>query len=324
VRPDARDIPLDEFEQEVLERLLRAHAERAHHPSRERNLVAGSVLRGLLSRVGRHWQRRAIGVGLVALVAASGAIAAVWVFGGSTSPVRLYGGRALCPVDYDVVAQVSSRLYYPPNYPGHQLAKGDVRCFASAQYARQAGFRLAPVPDGDTLVRLIYFAPTPRSVRRTCHTAALEMRALVYCPSELPTPWVHPLVNWDCPTHDCSIPLLSLTGSFTAPDSYIGSAPGIGEAMIWEASASQQRAFPYVLFGCFSAADLVSRTNFRGHPAAWYRCAIWGNSTGTMLKWHIGKQAYAISADGPAGARQALVTFIAKHLVVVRPSHSHR
>jgi hypothetical protein len=323
VRTDARDIPLDEFEQEMLERLLRAHAERAQHATREESAAAGSATRGSKSRIGRRWQRRAIGVVLIALIFASGAIAAVSVFSGSTAPVRLYGGRALCPVDYDVVAQVSTKLYYPPNYPGHRFAKGDARCFASAQYARQAGFRLASVPDGDTRFRSIYFAPTPVSVRRTCQRAALEMRALVYCPGELPTPWIHPLINWDCPTHDCPIPLLSLTGSFAAPDSYIGSAPGIGEAMIWEASASQQRAYPYVLFGCFSAADLVRHTNFRGHPAAWYRCTIWGNSTGTMLKWNIGDHAYAISADGPAGVRRALVTFIADHLVAVRPSNNH-
>lgn len=324
MRTDARDIPLDEFEQEMLERLLRAHANRAQHATPEHDTAAESAFTRLRSRVGWRWQRRAVGVGLVALMAASGAIAAVAVFSGSTSPVRLYGGSALCPVDYDVVGQVSSKLYYPPNYPGHQFAKGDVRCFASAQYARQAGFRLAAVPDGDTRVGSIYFARTPLSVRRTCQRAARETKALVYCPRELPTPWVHPLINWDCPTDGCAIPLLSLTGSFTAPDSYTGSVPGIGEAMIWEASASQQRAYPYLIFGCFSRADIVSRTDFRGHPAAWYRCAIWGNSTtGTMLKWHIGKRAYAISADGPADASQALVTFIAKHLVAIRPAGDH-
>jgi hypothetical protein len=324
VRSDAEDIPLDEFEQEMLERLQRAHASRAQHTIPENNAASENAFTRLRSRVEWRWQRRAVGVGLVALVAASGALAAVSVFSVSTSPVRLYGGSALCPVDYDVVAQVSSKLFYPPNYPGHQFAEGDVRCFASAQYARQAGFRLAPVPDGDTRVGSVYFAPTPVSVRRTCQRAALELRARVYCPGELPTPWLHPLINWDCPTHDCSIPLLSLTGSFNAPDSFTGSAPGIGEAMIWEASTSQQRAFPYVIFGCSSEADVVSRTRFRGHPAAWYKCAIWGRSTGNMLKWHIGKLAYAISADGPAGARQAIVTFIAKHLVVVRPSNDNR
>jgi hypothetical protein len=308
----------------MLERLLRAHAKRAQQATREHRTVAATEPRRVWSRGTRRWQRRATVVGLVALLVASSAIAAVSVFSGSTSPVRLYGGAALCPVDYDVVAQVSTGLYYPPNYPGQRFAKGDVRCFASAQYARHAGFRLATVPHGDTRVGAIYFASTPLSVRRTCNTAARELRALVYCPSQLPTPWVHPLINWDCPTHDCSIPLLSLTGSFTAPDSYIGSAPGIGEAMIWEASKSQQRTFPYVLFGCFSPADLVSRTTFRGHPAAWYRCAIWGNTVGTMLEWHIGKQAYAISADGPAGARRTLVAFIARHLVAVRPTSSNR
>lgn len=323
MRADARDIPLDQFEREMLDALLRAHAERSQDATRGRDATAGNDLRRSRPRVGRAWQGRALAVIVVMLVAASGAIAAVSLLG-STSPVHLYGGTSLCPVDYDVVGEVSTNLYYPPNYPGHQFAKGDVRCFASAQYARQAGFRLAPVPTGDTRVGPIYFAATPASVRDTCQTASREIKAVVYCPGELPTPWIHPLINWDCPTHDCSVPLLSLTGSFAGPDWYLGSAPGIGEAMIWEASASQQRAFPYVLYGCFSARDIVSRTSFRGHPAAWYRCSIWGrSSTGTMLEWHIGKQAYAISVDGPAGTRRALVAFIAKHMLALHPSGQH-
>ncbi|HEX3618151.1 MAG TPA: hypothetical protein VHU61_16525 [Solirubrobacteraceae bacterium] len=319
MKTDARSLPLDEFEQEMLERLLRAHAERSQLASREQDGPVGGTARRFTRRAGRRARRRVVGVIAVSLLAASGAFAAVAIFGGSVSPVHLYGGKALCPAGHDVVAEVSSQLYYPANYPGHLFAEGDVRCFESAQGARQAGFRLAPAPSGDTTVGPIYFAAAPLAIRRTCQRAAAEIRAIVYCPSQLPTPWFHPLINWDCPTHDCGVPLLSLTGSFRAPDSYVGSASGAGEAMIWEASAGQQRAYPYLLFGCFSSADIVGRTRFRGHPAAWYQCPIWARSTGTMLEWHIGKQTYAISADGPAGTRRALVAFIAKHLVAVDP-----
>lgn len=315
---DARDVPLDEFEQETLERLLQLHAERSQRTAREQR-APGAVATPLPWRLGGRWWRRGIGLIAASLVAASGALAAVSIFGGSVSPVHLYGDRTLCPGAYDLVAELSTKLYYPPDYPGHLPTTGDVRCFVSARNARQAGFRLAATPSGDTRVGPIYFAPTPRAVRRTCQTAAREITAVVYCPGELPTPWFHPLVNWDCPTHDCQIPLLSLTGNFTAPDSYAGSAPGIGEAMIWEASAAQQHDYPYVIYGCSSSDDVVSRTSFRGHPAAWYRCIIWERSTGTTLEWHIGRQAYAISVEGPAATRRELVAFIAKHLIVVPP-----
>jgi hypothetical protein len=316
VRSDARDIPLDEFEQEMLERLLREHALRstrdiAHPPT------SAEPANGWGRRVGRHWRRRAIGVTAVALIASSSALAAVSLLGGSTAPVHLYGGKDLCPVGYEVAGQVSTKLFYPHNYPGHELSQGDVRCFASVQYARQAGYRLAPVPHGYTTVGPIYFARTAASVTRTCRTAQRKTRAVVYCPTRLPAPWIHPLINWDCPTADCGVPLLSLSGSFAAPSSFIASGVDVGEVTIWSASANQQRTYPYVLFQCDTPPRLVDHTRFRRHPAEWLRCSIFGSSS-TVLRWHIGKQTYQISADGPPRLGHALVSYIAAHLIAVR------
>jgi hypothetical protein len=320
MKTDARDVPLDEFEGEVLERLLLAHtvlAERAALDGTRSGESSSGAAPRRWPRPVRHWRRRLLGTGAVALVATSSALAAVSLLAGSTAPVRVYGGIDLCPVGYQVAGQVSTKLFYPPNYPGRELSRGDVRCFASAGYARQAGYRVAPVPVGYTTVGSIYFAPTPASVRRTCATAQREIRAVVYCPAVLPTPWLHPIINWDCPTSDCGIPLLSLTGSFTGPSSYVGSAPGIGEVTIWSASASQQRAFPYVVFECDTTPRLLGHARFRGHPADWYRCSVFGSDS-TVLRWHLGKEAYQISADGPVRLRRAVVSYIAAHLVVER------
>jgi hypothetical protein len=270
--------------------------------------------------MGRRVPRRVLGVLAVTLLAASGAIAADSLLRGSSPPVHLYGGKDLCPVAYDVAADVRTHLFYPPNYPGYEFSEGDVRCFSSARYAREAGFRVAPVPRGDERVGPIYFARTPASVQRTCQTAQREVKAVVYCPTRLPTPWVHPVVNWDCPTFDCGIPLLSLSGSFAGPGDYTGSVPGIGEVTIWSASARQRHDYPYVLFECFSRKILVGRTSFRGHPAAWYRCSIFGASTSSILDWRIGTQFYEVTADGPASLRRAIVSYIAAHLVAGRRS----
>lgn len=310
---DARDVPLDEFERELLERLLQEHASRAARPSLDRTNRVACTAAEKASPVLR-WRHRLLGVIAVALIATSSALAAVSLFGGSTAPVHLYGGRDLCPADYDVAGQVSSKLFYPPNYPRHELAQGDVRCFASEQYAREAGYRLAPVPSGYKTVGPIYFARTPPAVTRTCRTAQDETRAVIYCPTLLPTPWVHPLINWDCPTADCGVPLLSLSGSFNAPNSFVGSLPGEGEVTIWSATGAQQRAYPYVLFACDTPSRLLGHTQFRGHSATWLRCSIFGNLS-TVLRWHIGKQTYQISADGPPQLRRALVSYIAAHLV---------
>lgn len=319
MKTDTRDVPLDEFEHETLERLLREHAVRAvrdasdgapHNPSAP---PAKAWWRG----IGQQSARRVLGVTTVALIATSGALAAVSLFSGSTTPVHLYGGKDLCPANYDVAAQVSTKLFYPPNYPGHEISTGDVKCFASAQYARQAGYRLAPVPRGYTRVGPIYFAPSPAAITRTCETAQHEITAVVYCPSRLPAPWIHPLLNWDCPTADCGVPLLSLSGSFPAASSYTGFANGEGEETIWSATTSQQRAYPYVLYECDTAPRLLGHTRFRGHPAAWYRCSIFG-STSTVLKWRIGKQTYQISADGPPRLGRELVSYTASNLKVER------
>lgn len=310
---DARDIPLDEFEQELLERLLRAHAE----PGRQAALTRAP-------RVWRRLQGRVLAVAVVLLATAGGAVAAVSLLG-SSPPVRLPGGTDLCPSNYAYVADVSTRLVYPPNYPGHQFPDhGDIRCFLSAQDARAGGYRFAPTPSGDTRIGAVYLGATPADVRRTCARAQRLIRAVVYCPSRLPTPWIHPAINWDCPTADCFAPLLSLTGSFNVPASYVGSAPGVGEVTIAEASAGQQRGFPY-LFGCLGRSTrLVSRTLFRGHPAAWYQCALWGGSLSSMLEWHFGKETYAITADGAPALRRRLVLYIAEHVVAQRSVPNHR
>lgn len=314
MKVDARDVPLDEFEQEMLERLLQEHAMRSAHATLDgaRPGSAVGAVKRWGRRIGRQSGQRLIAMTAVVLITTSGALAAVSLFGGSTTPVHLYGGRDLCPVVYDVAAQVSTKLFYPSNYPGREFSEGDIRCFASAQYARQAGYRLAPVPSGYTKVGPIYFAAAPASITQTCETAQHKSRAVVYCPTRLPTPWIHPLVNWDCPCG--GVPLLSLSGSFPAPNSYVGSE---GEVTIWSASAAQQRAFPYVLYQCETPPQLLAHTRFRGHPAAWYACSIFGSAS-TVLKWHIGKQTYQISADGPAGPRRALVRYIAAHLIAER------
>ena len=169
----------------------------------------------------------------------------------------------------------------------------------------------------------LYLAPASTLVRATCR-AARALGVPVFCPRLLPAPWTDPTsaVNPDlpdCPSAACSSPpLLSIWGSFTAPDSYAGSAPGVGEVTIWAMSREQERLYAY-LVGCPSSKP-VSRTVFRGHPAAWYECQIFGNDTSSALKWHIGALQYGISANGPTGLRQRLVRFIARNLTGPGPT----
>ncbi len=256
---------------------------------------------------------------LIALLAVSGAAAAITLTVASSPPVRLPNGSGLCPQSYTYVANTSKKLVYPPNYPGLQPGKARVtRCFTSLDDARAAGYRLAPPPAGITMLGPIYMGPATAHVRRVCEAAQRHTHAVIYCPTRLPTPWLAP-VNPDCPSAGCAAPELSIAGSFAAPPSYIGSGPGEGDISLWSATPYQLRHDPVPLgcggaFGPLHHARPIGHTSFRGHPAGWYEC------TGTgpfVLAWHIGTQSYGITANGPKGFRKRLARYIAAHLVAL-------
>ena len=263
---------------------------------------------------------RALGLVAGALVAAASAAAAVSLSGGRAVPVRLPAGGSVCPAGFGYGAYASLGVVYPPNFPGAPPRQAQVTsCYGSSQDAQAAGFRLAGTPRGDRRLGPLYLAPTSIFVRDTCR-AAQRLGVPVFCPRLLPAPWTDPTttINADCPSAGCSAPLLSLWGEFTAPTSYAGSAPGVGEVTVWAAMRRQQRLYPY-LVGCPSAKPLT-RTVFRGHPAAWYECQIFGNATSSVLKWTIGTVQYGVSANGPAWLRRRLVRYIAIHLIRPKPT----
>lgn len=274
---------------------------------------------------------------LAALLLASGAAAAISLTAGSAPPVRLANGSGLCTESYPYVADTAQKLVYPPNYPGLQPRKARItRCFASVRDARTDGYTLAPPPAADTTLGGVYIAPAPAAVRRTCQAALPLIHRVMYCPSRLPAPWGASNVGLpSCPSAGCVGSLVAISGSFTAPLSYVGSAAGIGDVAMWAVPTSWVfptapdggpayfRAGPTYLPAVYCAgfrAGLVSQTSFRGHPAAWYggsHC-LNGNAAST-LSWRIGRESYAIAADGPANLRRRLVEYIAAHLVALRP-----
>ncbi len=325
---DARDIPLDEFEQQLLDELREARAA----------LIAstGGPTRSPLQRARSRRQRRMLALLLAVFVGVTGAAAAaISLSGGSSPPVRLPGGNGLCPpLGYPYVADASTKLFYPPNYPG--LAKTrPTGCFASAQDARAAGYTIAPPPAGDSMLGPLYIGPAPIGVTRTCHTAQHLTRQIVYCPGRLPAPWgASNIALPNCPSAGCAGSQLAISGSFTAPLAYVGSAAGIGDVAMWmlptrwvfptspQRSPAYFRAGPIYLPAVYCAgfrAQLVSHTTFRGHPAAWYRGAHCLNgTTASTLSWRIGRESYAIAANGPAGLRHRLIEYIAAHLIARR------
>jgi hypothetical protein len=275
---------------------------------------------------------------LAALLVASGAAAAVSLTAGSSPPVRLGNGFGLCPAEsYPYVAVTAQKLVYPPNYPGLHPRKARLtRCFASIRDARADGYTLAPPPAGDTTLAGLYIAPAPPSVRRACRTAQRLIRGVVYCPSRLPAPWgASNLGLPSCPGAGCVGSLMAISGSFTAPLSYFGSAAGIGDVAMWavptswvfpttqDAGPINFRAGPVYLPAVYCAgfrARLISQTTVRGHPAAWYGGSHCLNGKAAWtLSWRVGRESYAIAADGPANLRRHLIEYIAAHLVTLRP-----
>jgi len=301
VRRDALDG--DASFEELWRRFEDASAARSHARRRGSATVARLATRP-----------RLVGLLLVVLVAAASAGAAVSLSGGRAVPVRVPGGSSLCPAGYEYVAYASLGLFYPPNYPD-SLPRGSTAtgCYASPHDAHAAGYRIAPTPRGDRRLGPLYLAPASAGVRRTCR-AARRRGVPVFCPRVLPAPWLDPInaVNPDCPSAGCGAPLLSLWGCFSAPSSFVGSAPGVGEVTVSAVPRRWQRLYSYE-FGCRSARPL-STTVFRGHPATWYACSIFGSATSSVLEWRIGTVQYEVSADGPADLRRRLVTYIAAHL----------
>jgi hypothetical protein len=250
----------------------------------------------------------------VFVVTTGAAAAAVSLLGGSSPPVRLRGGSGLCPVSYPYVADTSQKLVYPPNYPRPSLRKaGSIVCFASVKDARAVGYVIASPPIGDTVLGGVYLARTPAALRRTCQAAGSLAQAVVYCPGRLPVRWLR--VGSSCPLAGCSV--FSVSGSFTAPVSYVGSSAGIGDLSIWEGSARQLRVYLPYFAGCGFGADPrpLGHTSVRGHRATWYSCSMSADSRGSLLAWRIDRESYGIAADGPARLRRRLVEYIAAHLV---------
>lgn len=174
--------------------------------------------------------------------------------------------------------------------------------------------------------------PAPAAVARMCQTARRLTHRVVYCPGRLPAPWGASNIGLpNCPSAGCVGSLLTISGSFMAPLSYVGSAAGIGDVAMWMVPTSWVfpvsprggpayfRAGPTYLPAVYCAgfrAQLVSRTTFRGHLAAWYRGAHCLNGTAaSTLSWRIGSESYAIAANGPTGRRHRLIEYIAAHLV---------
>jgi len=296
----------------------------------------GGAMERPLRRAGNSRQRRVFALLLAAFIAATGvAAAAISLSGGSSPPVRLPGGNGLCPpLGFPYVADGSKKLFYPPNYPGLAKAR-PTGCFASPQDARAAGYALAPPPAGDTTLGELYVGPAPAAVTQRCHAAQRLTHRIVYCPGRLPAPWGASNIGLpNCPSAGCSASPLAISGSFTAPLSYVGSVAGIGDVAMWMLPTSWVfptsprggpmyfRAGPIYLPAVYCAgfrAQLVSHTTFRGHPAAWYRGAHCLNGTAaSTLSWRIGRESYAIAANGPSRLRHRLIEYIAAHLVAQR------
>jgi hypothetical protein len=263
---------------------------------------------------------RALGIVVGVLAAAASAAAAVSLSGGHAVPVRLPAGGSVCPFGFGYVAYASLGVVYPPNFPGPPPRRAKATsCYGSPRDAQAAGYRLAATPRGDRRLGPLYIAPASAYVRARCR-AAQHLGVAVLCPRALPAPWTDPgeVIDADCPSAGCSASLLSIWGEFSAPTSYSGSAPGVGEVTLWAASRTQQHLYPY-LVGCPST-NPVSRTVFHGHPAAWYECQIFGNATSSVLKWTIGSVHYGVSANGPPRLRRRLVGYIAMNLIGPKPT----
>jgi len=121
---------------------------------------------------------------------------------------------------------------------------------------------------------------------------------------------------------------LSLSGAFTTVGTP-ADTPGDGDASVWAAPIGEASSQPY-LVGCWRGYGAnrvlpprpLSRTSFRGHPAAWYRCdvpIIVSGPNDAAFQWRIGGWTYGVAAGGAPGLQRRLAAYMAAHLVAVAP-----
>lgn len=226
---------------------------------------------------------------------------------GAVAAVDIGGGTALCPQGFEYAAATSTHRYYAPNYPRPlTVEKGITVCFATEGQARAAGFRPAPLPDGDVQFGSVILGHPSGQVRRACARAQTNLRQPLMCPSVLPVPWED---GGDCPGSGCAqLAGVDIDGTFLAAPGYRGVAPGEGHMNIW-ATRSRVLGCPYV--------HPHRHTVFRGHRATWYWCPAGSDedSGHVVLVWRQQGVIYGVTTHGHTRFNMRLVTYIASHLV---------
>ncbi len=80
----------------------------------------------------------------------------------------------LCPPGYAFGAYGS--LFYPPTYPSPPPPSArPARCYPSAVEAEAGGYALAPTPEGDLQIGLVYLVPTDHAFLAVCRAAGARL-----------------------------------------------------------------------------------------------------------------------------------------------------
>ena len=238
------------------------------------------------------------------------------------------GNRWFCPNDAAVRAYPDD-LYVPPHYPRtpRDVIRPD-RCFATAQLAEAAGYRLAPPPRGAMLAGGVYVVPALLPGRHGCADLAEEWGAAVPCPTRLPTPG---LGQW-CTDGGCEFDggIVIEQQFFNAPPEFCeGCQP---EVIVSAVKLRGPSGGPTYLVTCPSRStpedaasvtrtpkDTLDRVGPRPHIQRCGQGPPWLPGIGglpheghTAARWRVDDVVYAVSVGGHGAAQEALLSQVLK------------
>src|SRR5437879_5091779 len=191
-------------------------------------------------------------------------------------PEGIAGTTFMCPAGYGFVAYASG--YYPPTYPSPPPPSArPARCYRSSAEAEAAGYTLAPTPQGDLRIGLVYLVPADETFLATCRAAGPHLGFPVPCPSLVPESTDSVGCDGNCAFDGAFI----AEGGFSGPPGYIGANPGIGHLWIM---AARTRLNPPFWFTCGRPpfGSVMIRPGVHG---GWINCpqSSEGNHAGHVL-----------------------------------------
>lgn len=197
-------------------------------------------------------------------------------------------------------------VFYPPNHPAAPPSTERIEwCFATAESAEEAGYSLAPAPEGGEVFGGIYIVPLEAEVWELCIDAARGMGIPVPCPPQVPASFHHASYRLTCSSGEgpptpagCNTEsILHLGGEFPMPDA---SRPfGYTEAGSFSLTVRQRAEGDNPTLYCGGRPPVSQPVIVGGKSADLLSCPRIYKGQFAGVRWSEGRHDFEIRIDMP-------------------------